>query len=192
MNSKATVLVGASLIAGFVAGIANIFAGHFVNSYFLALNGEASTAKIILEKQTSVKMSDTSFIVDYDVAVQSKSGAIVLAKLDTSSLAIYPLRNQILVPPQGESFVVKFIPGVEKNFVIMSDESNYGRQRIIADAWMEVQEKAALCDANSQDEKSRNEYREALQEFRDRYKQDLDTSRQLELQKKLDALNQPR
>jgi len=48
------------------------------------------------------------------------------------SASIYPIRNRILIPPENEPFVAKNIPGFERNIVIMSDESDYGK-RIIVD-----------------------------------------------------------
>lgn len=38
------------------------------------------------------------------------------------------LRRRFQVPPLGESFVTRYIPGMENQFVIMSDESGYSRK----------------------------------------------------------------
>jgi hypothetical protein len=36
------------------------------------------------------------------------------------SASIYPIRNRILIPPENEPFVAKYIPGFERNIVIMN------------------------------------------------------------------------
>jgi hypothetical protein len=90
------------------------------------------------------------------------------------SASICPIRNRILIPPENEPFVAKYIPGFERNIVIMSDESAYGK-RIIVDQDRDPVEKAAGQYAVSPTNPAFiKEYRAALQAFITRRRNDAD------------------
>lgn len=111
------------------AGI-NVFTSHIVNALFLNAFGVTGSAVIVHSRETSSQLNNQN-VWEYDAVVKTADGRDVTTKFDTMSASIYPIRNEILIPPEGESFVVKYVPGFERNIVILSDESDYGRRRLV-------------------------------------------------------------
>ena len=93
---------------------------------------------------------------------------------DTMTAALYPWRNEIQIPPEGERFVVKYVPGYPRNIAIMVDQSPYGRQRLIAQDREPVETATAKLDAAPDDPKFRDDLRQALREFIARHAADGD------------------
>lgn len=125
-------------ILALVLPIANIFLAHMLNAWFLNVYGIKGSAIITKEERTNSTLND-QYIYDYDVLVKTADGKDVLTGFSTMSAAIYPVRNDILIPNVNETFRVKYIPGYEKNIVILSDESTYGIAARIAENQQEVQ-----------------------------------------------------
>lgn len=154
------------IILAFVLAMLNIFTGQFANAWFLARFGTRGSAIITFSQQTNSTLND-EYIWDYDVVVKTAEGKDVVTGFSTTTASLYPIRNQILIPPDGERFVVKYIPGFEKNIVVMVNESSYGKR-------LQVQEnKQPLIKAERQYQTSesnttfREEYRKAIQTFID-------------------------
>lgn len=152
------------VIFGFLFAMTNIFTGHFLNALFLNAFGTPGTAVIVQSEQTNSTLND-QYIWEYDAVMKTADGRDVKITFDTMSASIYPIRNAILIPPQGESFFVKYIPGVERNVVIMSDESSYGKQRLIHEARAPVEKAAAQLAVSPLNPEFIAEYRSALQTF---------------------------
>jgi hypothetical protein len=89
-------------------------------------------------------------------------------------VAIYPIRNEILIPTESDPFIVKYIPGFERNIVIMCDESNYGKRRKIERDRAPVEKAAGQYAVSPTDPAFTNEYRAALQAFLRRHRDDAD------------------
>jgi hypothetical protein len=90
------------------------------------------------------------------------------------SASLYPWRNEIAIPPEGERFVVKYIPGFPRNIAIMVDQSPYGLQRLIASDRDAVESAAAKLAAAPDDPTFRDDLRQALREFIARHATDAD------------------
>ena len=90
--------------------------------------------------------------------MKTADGKDIVTNFSTTTASIYPIRNEIIIPPRGERFVVKYIPGFEKNIVIMSDESTYGIQRKIAENLRPLQKAQGQYNANTNNESFRKEY----------------------------------
>ena len=144
--------------------VANIFCAHMLNAWFLNAYGEKSTAVIIHEEQTNSTLND-QFIWDYDAVVKALDGKDVISGFSTMSAAIYPVRNSISIPPLGQRFLVKFIPGYEKNFVILSDESDYGKMQIISEKREVVEKARRMFESSPGNAAFKQEYRDAMQKF---------------------------
>jgi hypothetical protein len=84
---------------------------------------------------------------------------------DTMSASLYPPRNAIQIPPKGERFVVKYIPGFERNIAIMRDESSFGKRLLVQEALKPVERAAAQVEASPDNAEFRREYREAIEKF---------------------------
>ena len=114
------------LIAIIPLSIANGFASQFLNAWFLNKYGVESTAIITSDVTTSSTLNDQN-IHDYEAIVKKQDGKYVNAYFSTTSAAIYPIENAIRIPQTGKAFPVKYIPGYEKNIVILYNESEEGQ-----------------------------------------------------------------
>lgn len=144
--------------------IANIFLAHMLNAWFLNAYGVKGTGIVTLISETNSTLNDNP-IYDYDVLVKTPDGEDVLTGFSTMSAAIYPVRNTILLPPANEAFVLKYIPGYEKNIVILSDESAYGLARIIDENKQPVEKARIQYEASRNNGQFKEEYRQALKTF---------------------------
>lgn len=174
-------------LLGLMLGGINVFTSHVVNAMFLKAFGVAGSAVIVQAKETSSQLNDRN-VWEYDAVVKTADGRDVTTTFDTMSASIYPIRNEILIPPQGQTFVVKYVPGFERNIVIMSDESEYGRERLIREDLEPVEKAAAQVAVSPANPAFIDEYRGALRTFLQRHRQDADPSLIQDCEQKLDAL----
>jgi len=152
------------VIIGFILALVNVFTGQFVNAVFLAHYGERGSAVVTLEEETSSTINDSA-IWDYDAVVKTADGKDVVTDFSTTTASIYPIRNEIIIPPLGERFIVKYIPGFEKNIVIMSDESPYGIKRRIAENLRPLLKARGQYNVSTNNESFRKEYIQALKTY---------------------------
>lgn len=152
------------VILGFVLALANVFTGQFVNAAFLAHYGVRGSAVVTLEQETSSTLNDSP-IWDYDAVVQTADGKDVVTDFSTTTASIYPIRNEIIIPPRGERFIVKYIPGFERNIVIMRDESPYGIKRKIAENLQPLYKAQGEYNSNTKNESFRKAYIHALKDY---------------------------
>src|SRR3546814_19407805 len=108
----------------------NIFTGQWLNAAFLNAAGVHGTAVIVDSRRTD-SMLNNQHIWDYDVILRTADDKDVTTGFSSMSATICPIRNAILVPPQGEAFVATYVPGFALTIVIMSDESAYVKRRPI-------------------------------------------------------------
>ncbi|KRC80268.1 hypothetical protein ASE13_14810 [Sphingomonas sp. Root241] len=158
-------------VVGFVIGIANIFLGSMVNAVFLNAYGTYGTAVITHEEETSSQLNDAN-IWEYDAVVRTADGQDIKTGFDTMSASLYPPRNAIEIPPKGERFVVKYIPGFERNIAIMRDESPFGKRLLLRAALEPVERAAAQVEASPDNPDFRREYRDAVEKFLARHSKD--------------------
>lgn len=151
-------------VLGLLLPMANIFCAHMLNAWFLNTFGEKSTAVITYSEQTNSTLND-AYIWDYDALVKTLEGKDVESGFSTTSAAIYPIRNRILIPPVGQLFFVKFIPGYEKNFVILSDESLYGKMLLISKKREKVEKARRMFEASPANSTFKQAYRQAMLTF---------------------------
>lgn len=144
--------------------MANIFVAHMLNAWFLNAYGVRGSAIITKEEQTNSTLND-QYIYDYDVLMKTANGKDVITGFSTMSAAIYPVRNGILLPNVNETFLVKYIPGYEKNIVVLSDESNYGIAAKIAENQQEVQKAWIQYKESPQNQAFKEEYLKVLKSY---------------------------
>jgi len=158
-------------IAGFVAGMANVFTGSMANALFVNAFGRYGSAVITHAEQTSSQLNE-QYVWAYDAVLKTADGRDVKFHFDTLSASLYPVRNEIELPPKGERFVVKYMPGFERSVVIMRDESPFGRRRLVQRARAPVERARAQLAASPGNDGFRQEYRQALQQFLGTYQHD--------------------
>jgi hypothetical protein len=166
-----------------------LFIFPFVNAFFLNACGTRATA-IIVHKQETNEMLNESYIWDYDAVLKTADGRDVALEFSTTSVAIYPVRNEILIPPENDPFIVKYIPGFEPNIVILCDESNYGKRRKIERDRAPIEKAAGQYVVSPTNQAFIKEYRDALQAFLRRHRDDADPDLIEDYQQELDKLGQ--
>jgi hypothetical protein len=178
------------IVPFFLFGVVNTFTAHILNAIFLNAFGTIGHAVIGYEAETSSQLND-QYIWDYDAILKTADGRDVVTQFDTMSASIYPIRNEILIPPKGEIFVAKYIPGFERNIAIMSDLSDYGKRRLIEQERVPVEKAAARYAASPANPAFVKEYRDALQAFIARHQDDADPDMIRDDEQMLDSLPPP-
>ncbi|MDH5034186.1 hypothetical protein [Chryseobacterium cucumeris] len=120
MTKKAWLLIPIIPLA-----ILNGFGGQFLNAWFLNKYGVESTAIITSDVETNSTLNDM-YIHDYEAIVKKQDGKYTTTFFSTTTAAIYPIRNSIRIPGDKD-IPVKYIPGYEKNIVILYDQSREGK-----------------------------------------------------------------
>jgi hypothetical protein len=162
------------IVVFFLFGIFNVFAGHMLNAAFLNAFGTVGSAVIVHSEETNSTLND-QYIWAYDAVLKTADGQDVETSFDTMSASIYPIRNAILIPPEGETFVAKYIPGFERNIAIMSDLSDYGKRRLINEDTQPVFKAAAKYAVSPANQNFIEEYRVALRSFITKHAGDADS-----------------
>jgi hypothetical protein len=86
------------------------------------------------------------------------------------TLSIYPLCITILIPPKGEVFVAKYVPGFERNILIMSDTSVFGQKWLFNKDLKPVNKTEAQLATSPTNPKFISEYHQALQAFIEKHR----------------------
>ena len=107
--------------------IANGLGSQFLNALFLNTYGVQSTAIVTSDIETNSTLNN-KYIHEYEAIVKKQNGQYVETNFSTMSAAIYPIENAIKIPDADQEFPVKFIPGYEKNIVILYQQSDEGKK----------------------------------------------------------------
>ncbi|MFC4761813.1 hypothetical protein [Dyella koreensis] len=175
------------ILVFFIYGQINIFTAHIFNALFLEAFGIDGTAVITQAQETNSTLNDQS-VWAYDTVVKTADGRDVPTQFDTMSASIYPITNAILIPPEGEIFVVRYIPGFPRNFVVMRNLSPYGKRYVIDEDRRPVEKAAAQFRAGPRNNAFIAEYREALVTFIASHHDDADPALIESYEAQLDAL----
>lgn len=151
-------------IFGLVLGFVNIFTAQFLNASFLNAYGVKGTAVVTDARETNSRLND-EYISEFDAVVKTQDGQDVLTSFSTMTASIYPIRNEILIPPAGETFYVKYIPGFEKNIVILREESRYGKLSRARENRRTIEKAQRQYEASPKNKAFRQEYLEALKSY---------------------------
>lgn len=147
-----------------IYAFANIFMGQIPNALFLKAFGETGSGVITNSEETNSTLNDQP-VWAYDVVLKTADGHDVVGQFDTMSATIYPITNGIYIPPEGDRFVTRYIPGFPRNFVIMRDESAYGQRMVIAEHIGLVSKAERQWQASPENPAFIEEYRAALTQF---------------------------
>jgi hypothetical protein len=175
------------VVLGILFGSVNAFTGHVVNSLFLNAFGVRGSAVIVHSTETNT-MLNYQYVWEHNVVLKTAGGQDVPTTFATDTASIYPVRNEILIPPEGQTFVVKYVPGFERNFVIMSDESEYGRERLIRADLEPVKKAEAQLAVSPANRAFVDEYRGALRMFLQKHRGDADPALVSDCEQKLHTL----
>jgi len=170
---------------------ANGFASQFLNAWFLNKYGVKSSAIITSNVETSSTLNERR-IHDYEAIVKKQDGKYVNTYFSTTSAAIYPIENAIRIPEMNKTFPVKYIPGYEKNIVILYDESEEGQSLRRYEKQAPINAARVKYEADKTNKEFIEEYISALKEYTEEYQDEkTEDYRQLatKLQQELERLN---
>jgi len=171
----------------FIYAQINIFTGHIFNALFLEAFGVEGSAIITQSEETSSTLNDQN-VWNYDAVMKTADGRDLPVQFDTMSASIYPITNTIFIPPEGERFVVRYIPGFPRNFAIMRDLSPYGKRYLMGEDRRPVDKASAQFMASPGNSAFIAEYREALTTFIAKHHDDADPALIENYKAQLDAL----
>jgi energy-coupling factor transporter transmembrane protein EcfT len=169
--------------------ILNGFAGQFLNAWFLNKYGVESTAIITSDVETNSTLND-QYIHDYEAIVKKKDGKYVSTFFSTMSAAIYPIENAIRIPQVDKPFPVKYIPGYEKNIVILYNQSDEGKILQKYELQAPVNSAKIKYDAEPSNKEFVEEYISALENYFKNYDNPGYKTKLDELKKELDKMKE--
>jgi len=167
--------------------ILNGFAGQYLNAWFLNKYGVESTAIITSDVETNSTLNDM-YIHDYEAIVKKPNGKYSSTFFSTTSATIYPIENAIRIPPTEIPFPVKYIPGYEKNIVILYNESEEGKAVLKYSKLAPVNSARIKYEADRTDKESIAEYIIALEAYTASYDEESYKIKLEELKKELKQL----
>ncbi|MDR6403427.1 MULTISPECIES: hypothetical protein [Chryseobacterium] len=144
--------------------IINGFGGQFINAWFLNKYGVESTAILTSDIQTNSTLND-QYIHDYEAIVKKQDGKYVNTFFSTTTAAIYPIENAIRIPRKEETFPVKFIPGYEKNIVILYYQSEEGKNLLKYEMQAPIDTARIKYEADKTNKEFIEEYISALEDY---------------------------
>ena len=169
--------------------ILNGFAGQFLNAWFLNKYGIESTAIITSDVETNSTLND-QYIHDYEAIVKKQDGKYVSTFFSTMSAAIYPIENAIRIPQINQPFPVKYIPGYEKNIVILYNQSDEGKTLQKYELQAPVNSAKIKYDADPSDKEFIEEYISALENYLKNYDDPEYKMKLEELKKEVDKMKE--
>lgn len=143
--------------------ILNGFGGQFLNAWFLNKYGVESTAIITSDVETNSTLNDM-YIHDYEAIVKKQDGTYTTTFFSTTTAAIYPIRNSIRIPGDKD-IPVKYIPGYEKNMVILYDKSREGKIVLQNEKMAPVNSARIKYEADRTNKQFIEEYIAALEDY---------------------------
>lgn len=143
--------------------ILNGFGGQFLNAWFLNKYGVESTAIITSDVETNSTLNDM-YIHDYEAIVKKQDGKYTTTFFSTTSATIYPISNSIRIP-DDKDIPVKYIPGYEKNIVILYDQSREGKILLEYEKLVPVNSAKTKYEADKTNKEFIEEYIAALENY---------------------------
>ncbi|CAH0160742.1 hypothetical protein [Chryseobacterium sp. Bi04] len=165
--------------------ILNGFGGQFLNAWFLHKYGVESTAIITSDVETNSTLNEM-YIHDYEAIVKKQDGKYVSTYFSTTSASIYPIENAIRIPRMEEPFPVKYIPGYEKNIVILYNQSEEGKMAVKYSKLAPVNSAKIKYEADRTNKDFIREYISALENYLKDYDDETYETKLKELKQELE------
>ncbi|MCQ9636158.1 hypothetical protein MP477_14465 [Chryseobacterium sp. WG23] len=167
--------------------ILNGFGGQFLNAWFLHKYGVESTAIITSDVETNSTLNEM-YIHDYEAIVKKQDGKYVSTFFSTTSASIYPIENAIRIPRMEEAFPVKYIPGYEKNIVILYNQSEEGKMAVKYSKLAPVNSAKIKYEADRTNKDFIREYIAALENYLKDYDDETYETKLKELKQELEQV----
>ena len=96
--------------------------GSIVTAPLIYHFGEPGQAVIVDSEETNNMMNE-QWVERYFVKLQKADGTQIDTQFDSSDFNVYPRRNRVRYPSQGEPFAVHYLPKRPQSFVILMPEA---------------------------------------------------------------------
>jgi len=112
-----------------VFGVINLIYGGDWNREYVNNHGVKGTGVIVRIENTNNYVNRVQ-VVNYHCLIKTKDNKTVKTYFENSGDAFYPSNEMEIAPQIGESFSVKYIPGDEENFIILTNDikSNFSNK----------------------------------------------------------------
>jgi len=153
------------LILPLLAVINLIYGTNWNNSYVYN-NGVKSTGVVLRIAPTNRWVNHVQQ-VEYQCLIRTKEGKTIPAVFLNDGNAFFP-QQEIWMPPMiGEQFSLKYIPGDETNFIILTNEpgSGYASKFTCTEKLMQISPAKAAYEFDPADPAKKKAYQKVLKEY---------------------------
>ncbi len=99
-------------------GIVNLIWGPALNNRYVHVNGVDGSAVVVRVKPTSTRINRVT-VMEYEVVLKTADGSTLKTSFLSSDDNVYPEPSgPHQLPPPGQPFTVRYVPGAEHNFII--------------------------------------------------------------------------
>lgn len=149
-----------------VLGIINlIYAGDW-NRDYVYKHGVKGTGVIVRVENTNNYVNRVR-VVNYHCLIKTKENKTIKTYFENSGDAFYPSNEMELAPQVGESFSVKYIPGDEDNFIILTNDvkSNFSNKVNCSKLLEELVSAQAAYNFDKVDKSNKSAYKQLVVKF---------------------------
>lgn len=149
-----------------VWGVINLIYASDWNAQYVYNHGTKGTGVIVRVENTNNYINHVQ-VVNYHCLIKTKEGKTVKSYFENSGAAFYPA-NELEIPPQiGESFSVKYIPGDEENFIILTNDKNsgYSNKMNCTKLLQEMVSAQAAYNFDKSDDGNKRAYKRLVEKF---------------------------
>lgn len=149
-----------------VFGIVNLIFGSDWNANYVNKHGVKGTGVVIRIVPTN-RWTNNVQEVEYECLIRTKEGKTIPAVFLNDGNAFFP-QQEIWMPPMiGEQFSLKYIPGDETNFIILTNEpgSGYASKFTCTEKLMQISPAKAAYEFDPADPAKKKAYQKVLKEY---------------------------
>lgn len=115
--------VGLLIPVGVIAGVVNLIFGMGLSAVLIDHLGVEGQAKITDTFATSTTYNERR-VMGHHVLIRTADGSVVEARFDDDDFNIYPPRNSVIYPQDGDEFSARYIQHFPKDFIIVTNDDS--------------------------------------------------------------------
>jgi hypothetical protein len=115
--------------------IFNMVAGTMVANWLIYRVGAAGSATITASELTSIQYNNQN-VSYHDVLLHTADGKMVETSFEDDDFNVFPSRNNVIYPGEGDKFTVRYLPNTPAHFVIISNDDSPWAKGIRCDGLM--------------------------------------------------------
>lgn len=149
-----------------VFGVINLIYGGDWNKEYVYNHGVKGTGVIVRIENTNNYVNRVQ-VVNYHCLIKTNENKTVKAYFENSGDAFYPANELELAPQIGESFSIKYIPGDEDNFIILTNDikSNFSNKINCTQLLEELVSAQAAYNFDKTDAGNKRAFKRSVEKF---------------------------